>query len=153
MTPKEQLVEALRVLCRQEGGYVPVADKIGVNDQTLHQIARGVKLPSGEPKGVGPTLQKKLEAHYPGWSQLREPHRGGSRVRQESPPYVATSLDAAVQAIARHLERLTPTRRAELLQVFTLLIEHPDEPDYVARFTKLLAAAEGERGKRRAAGA
>ena len=49
MTPKEELIEALRQLCKREGGAVAVAEAAGVNDQTLYQILKGIKLPSGEP--------------------------------------------------------------------------------------------------------
>jgi hypothetical protein len=70
MTPKEELIEALKQLCKREGGAVAVAEAAGVNDQTLYQILKGIKLPSGEPRGVGPGLQKKIEAAFPGWRTL-----------------------------------------------------------------------------------
>lgn len=70
MTPKEHLIAALKSLCEREGGHVVVADEIKANDQTLYQIVTGVKLPSGNPRGVGPELQKKLDARYPGWANL-----------------------------------------------------------------------------------
>ena len=70
MTPKEQLIESLRLLCEREGGHATVADAIASSEQTLWQIVNGVKLPSGEPRGVGPNLQKRLDARYPGWSLL-----------------------------------------------------------------------------------
>lgn len=69
MTPKEQLVEALKALCARHGREV-VADAIGADEQSLYQIITGVKLPSGNSKGVGPTIQKKLSAVYPGWQTL-----------------------------------------------------------------------------------
>lgn len=70
MTPKEHLIESLRALCLREGGHVVVADEIKANDQTIWQIINGTKLPSGAPRGVGPSLQEKLDARYPGWAQL-----------------------------------------------------------------------------------
>ena len=70
MTPKEQLIESLRLLCEREGGHATVADAIASSEQTLWQIVNGIKLPSGEPRGVGPNLQKRLDARYPGWSLL-----------------------------------------------------------------------------------
>lgn len=60
-------IEALRRLVAREGGCIPVADKIGANDQSIYQIVAGVKLKSGNPKGVGRRLREKLEAAYPGW--------------------------------------------------------------------------------------
>lgn len=68
MTPKQRLIEAFKALCEREGGHVNVADEIGANEQNLWQILAGIKLPSGEPRGVGPNLQRKLEERYPGWS-------------------------------------------------------------------------------------
>lgn len=70
MTPKEHLIASLKALCEREGGYVAVADEIKANDQSIWQIINGVKLPSGEPRGVGPSLQKKLSERYPGWDDL-----------------------------------------------------------------------------------
>jgi hypothetical protein len=66
----DQYVEALKRLCETHGGYNKVADAAGVNGQTLYQITAGVTLPSGNPRGVGPTLRKKLSAAFPLW--LRE---------------------------------------------------------------------------------
>ncbi|GAB3358978.1 MULTISPECIES: S24 family peptidase [Giesbergeria] len=60
-------VDALKHLCQKVGGHKMLALEIGVNDQTIYQIVSGVKLPSGNPKGVGPTLRRKIEAHYPNW--------------------------------------------------------------------------------------
>lgn len=70
MTPKEHLIQALKGLCEREGGHVVVADAIGANEQTIWQIINGVKLPSGNPRGVGPALQQKLAERYPGWANM-----------------------------------------------------------------------------------
>lgn len=67
MTPKQKLIEALRRLCAAHG-LDAVADKAGVSAENLQQIVKGTLLPkSKEPRGVGPTLQRKLSAAYPGW--------------------------------------------------------------------------------------
>lgn len=84
MTPKEQLIEALKALCARAGGHVVVADTIGANEQTLWQIVNGTKLPSGQPRGVGPQLQTKLEKHYPGWSNSLPANAGGNVAHLES---------------------------------------------------------------------
>jgi hypothetical protein len=65
------LVSAFRDLCDREGGYKAVAARISANDQSLYQIYAGVRLPSGNPKGVGPKLRKALDDAYPGWSSSR----------------------------------------------------------------------------------
>ena len=59
---------ALKKLCAAQGGHAKVAASIEANPQTVHQIISGVLLPSGNPRGVGPTLRKRLDAAYPGWA-------------------------------------------------------------------------------------
>lgn len=80
---EDPLVAALRLLCEKEGGYKAVADKAGVNDQSIYQIISGVKLPSGQPKGVGPTIRRKLSTAFPGWSGDTPEPRGTSPVAHE----------------------------------------------------------------------
>lgn len=72
MTPREQLIEALKRLCQDNGGHIPVADKAGVNDQSIYQIITGVRLPSGEPKAPGNRIQKALSSAFPGWERLAD---------------------------------------------------------------------------------
>lgn len=79
-------VKALRHLCDSHGGYKSVAEKAGVNDQTLYQIISGVKLPSGNERGVGPGLRKKLTASFPNWmDEATPPKKDGSVFRKYSP--------------------------------------------------------------------
>ena len=47
-----------------------MADRAKVSTENLKQIIAGTSLPSGAPRGVGPHLQSKLDAAYPGWSAL-----------------------------------------------------------------------------------
>ncbi len=68
MSLREHLIESLRHLCQREGGHKAVADRAGLDDQSIYQILTGVKLPSGNAKGVGPTMQRKLDAAFPGWA-------------------------------------------------------------------------------------
>ena len=63
----DPLVEALRLLCHREGGHNQVADKARVSAENLLQILKGVKLPSGKPRGVGPNLREKLTLTFPTW--------------------------------------------------------------------------------------
>lgn len=68
---RQHLIDSLKRLCENTpGGFAAVAEAIQADDQSLYQIVKGVKLPSGNPKGVGPTLQKKLDAAYPGWADM-----------------------------------------------------------------------------------
>lgn len=71
MTPKQKLIEALKRLCAKHT-VEAVAEKAGVSAENLQQIVKGTKLPKGEPRGVGPTLQRKLSAVYPGWDGYSE---------------------------------------------------------------------------------
>lgn len=73
----DPLVEALTRLCggteraakarRQE-----VAERLEVNEQTLYQIIKGIKLESGRPRTVGRELREKLDRHFPGWATTDE---------------------------------------------------------------------------------
>lgn len=67
MTPKERMIQRLKDLCALHGVDV-VAVEAKVSADNLRQIIAGTKLESGAPRGVGPTLQRKLEAKYPGWA-------------------------------------------------------------------------------------
>lgn len=67
MEKKDPLVAALIALCSREGDHRHVADKAKVSAENLWQIIKGIKLPSGNPRGVGPGLRVKLTAAYPDW--------------------------------------------------------------------------------------
>lgn len=62
-------VEALRRLCERVGDHKVVAKEIGSSAATLYQILAGIALPSGNPRGVGPALRKKITEAYPYWLQ------------------------------------------------------------------------------------
>jgi hypothetical protein len=69
--PDNPEVLALKALCEREGGekgHITIAKELGVSDQSIYQIITGVRLPSGRPKGIGPTLKDKLNRRYPGWN-------------------------------------------------------------------------------------
>lgn len=109
MIPKDRLIIALAELCRRQGGHVQVADRIGVNDQTLYQIVAGIKLPSGQPRGVGPRVQRRLEEHFPGWADLgAAPTRAASTLvaREEAAHYTSGwPFDGIDQAAVGRLAR------------------------------------------------
>lgn len=67
MNEIDPFVKALISLCEKEGGYKYVADKAKVSADNLWQIISGTKLPSGNPRGVGPGLRSKLTNAYPEW--------------------------------------------------------------------------------------
>ncbi len=66
---KDRLIACFRRLCETHG-VETIAEKTHSNVEGMRQIQRGRKLASGEPRGVGPTIQKRLDKHYPGWSSL-----------------------------------------------------------------------------------
>ena len=71
MSTKEDLIERLRKLCDRVGGIEEVAGKTHLNPVHLGHILKGVKVAkTGVAKGVGPKIQRRLDLHYPGWSQL-----------------------------------------------------------------------------------
>lgn len=59
--------EQLKKLVAKVGGYKNLASEIGANDQTIYQICTEKKLRSGNLKGVGPALRKKITDVYPDW--------------------------------------------------------------------------------------
>lgn len=85
---EDPLVLALERLVAREGGRIKVADEIGVNEQSLYQILRRIPHSlTGKPKGVGPTIRKKLTARYPDWMQLANELDGASHVSYERPQH------------------------------------------------------------------
>lgn len=80
MENENPLVVALRALCETHGGYEKVATEIKANAQTLYQITSRVKLPSGRPRGVGASLQRRLDERYPGWREARKGRKAAGYV-------------------------------------------------------------------------
>ena len=93
MTPRQQLIESLRLLCEREGGRTQVAAAIGSSEQTIWQIIAGIKLPSGEPRGVGASLQKRLDKRYPGWHMLSQQESAHGSLFPPSSPRVIENDD------------------------------------------------------------
>ena len=79
MNELDPLVTSLIDLCKREGGHEYVAEKAKVSADNLWQILKGIKLPSGRPRGVGPKLRARLTMTYPGWitpkaEEVQAPH-------------------------------------------------------------------------------
>lgn len=106
---RDPLVEALERLIQREGGREKVADEIQSSEQTLYQIIKGVKdSRTGTPKGVGPSLRKRLDSRYPGWRELAQATI--LKTGEESPGYLTpvhsiqsfmTALDPVLLPSAR----------------------------------------------------
>jgi hypothetical protein len=64
---EDVLVTALKALCKSKGGHQVVAAAADVSEENLWQILNGTKLPSGNPRGVGKLLRKKIDHAFPNW--------------------------------------------------------------------------------------
>lgn len=67
MSAVDIYVEALRRLCETHGGAEKVAAAADLSLGNMKQILAGTLLPSGNPRGVGPGLRKRLTEVFPGW--------------------------------------------------------------------------------------
>lgn len=92
-TPKQQLIESLRLLCGREGGRAAVAAAIGSSEKSLWHIINGTKLPSGETRGIGARLQKRLDERYPGWHLLGNAVASEDAALDGSPPVYIPMLE------------------------------------------------------------
>ncbi len=70
--PKDHLVSALIRLCERVGGFEVVARETGLSKDNLWQVINGIKLPSGNPRGVGPKLRAAISSTYPDWLTTSE---------------------------------------------------------------------------------
>jgi len=95
----DPLVAALIRLCEKEGGFKQVADRAKVSPDNLWQIVNSIKLPSGNPRGVGPRLREKLSSAYPEWLVSGSP-RGGTSTES----LIDTLQDWRLQASSKSQE-------------------------------------------------
>ena len=128
MPPKTLLIEAFRALCDRLGGVDSVADEIGASAEGLRQVYNGIKLPSGQPRGLGPSIQAKLEAKYPGWWKAE------TAPKAHAAPTLADALPVVLDAMARAPDR------ARLRTALQALVED-DSTAYRQRLAELLAQA------------
>lgn len=63
----DDFLKAFRSLCDREGGFKPVAERAQVGEQHLYQVYAGIKLPSGNARGLGPSTRKKITKSFPDW--------------------------------------------------------------------------------------
>lgn len=88
MQESDPFVQALASLCEREGGHAAVARLARVSKDNLWQILNGTKLPSGKPRGIGPTLRRKLTATYPAWlTPIASSESAVHKVQEPSPVY------------------------------------------------------------------
>lgn len=142
----DPLIESLRRLCVARGGAKAVARVLDVNDQTIYQILSGVKLPSGRPRGVGPTLREKLDRHYPGWADAT---KSGTRAADPLDAADVKTLRVrmavqkpAAQALAALADLLAAVpvgpRRVAVAGLLSAWAQDGGSPDYVDALLALL---------------
>lgn len=120
MTPKERLIDGLRRLCDAHG-VEGVADTIQASAEGLRQILRGTLLPSGEPRGVGPTVAKKLSAAFPGWDAQAPQTAPNPKPSQEQ-----VAIDQVVAELAKRLDELDEVEREYAAVRLQTLAQAPD---------------------------
>jgi hypothetical protein len=130
IAPVDADVEALRRLIGDSvERRVSVAERIGVNEQTLYQILRGIPLKSGRPRSVGRKLRDLLDAHYPGWREpgavvavapARDTLAGLLDVVQCMPPARWASVRAQLDQLVQR-----PDMRAEIEAELRHLVDPP----------------------------
>lgn len=131
MTPKEHLINRLTALCKAHG-VDAVAENANVSAENLQQIIDGRLLPSKAPRGVGPTVQRKLDAAYPGWSGL-----GKARLQP------VMTIESAIVQLGKALAEVPGTTRRAVLGILQNLVDAPNEAAELAVVVReLLAAAK-----------
>lgn len=108
MEQKDLLVDALIALCKREGGYKLVADSLRASHNNLWQIIHRTALPSGNARGVGPKLRKKLNEVYPGWLDVQ--------AEPPAPPAKPAEISIEAAVVVRMIDRhSSPDRRLDLM--------------------------------------
>lgn len=129
MTPKQHLIERFRALCDANGGPEEIADRTGLSAESLRQIYRGTKLPSGAARGIGPRAQKRLDLVYPGWSGLST----GQRSRLDTP--------ALLKQLGDTLAAAPVEDRPSLASLLSQWASSGGAPNYRAAIAALLAGS------------
>lgn len=157
MDQLDQLATALDRLCTKEGGWKVVARKLDVNDQSLYQITTGKRLPSGNPKGVGPKLRSLLDEHYPGWRTLHTSPIGQPHVAQQpllavdagaASPYSIhakqpTTLTQVIEELGRHMRGLDPPLRNAIGALIAGMCSNPDTANTTAQTVQAMLSVQG----------
>lgn len=135
MKPLDPMVFALIALCKHEGGEKFVADKAVVSAENLLQITKGVLLPSGNPRGVGPKLRAKISKAYPDWMTAPSPTQvaSNSSVAHKQQAHlatinVATEIAQICQIICDSFAKVAPGDRMRALTKINAAIDEVREP-------------------------
>lgn len=158
MTNQDPYVLALASLCEKRGGWKAVAAKIGTNDQTLYQITTGKKLPSGNPRGVGPKLRSLLDEHFPGWRDQQNTyptHTAPTLIKygtqepaiqynRNSATIQLAPIGQVIEDLARHMYGLDPPIRNAIGALVSGMCSNPDTASTTARTIQVMLDAQGK---------
>ena len=131
MNTIDPMVSALIALCKAEGGEKFVADKAVVSAENLLQITKGVKLPSGNPRGVGPGLRVKISKAYPNWLasgaiDIKNTSNSLTVPVQQAPVAINNAaINTALETLCSALEQVAPAMRDALLGTLASLVKSP----------------------------
>jgi hypothetical protein len=110
----------------------------------LNQVLKGYKLPSGNPRGLGPKARAALSTHYPNWAALG-PSTPATPADLE--PNAASSADQALAVLASELRGLS---REERRAVAPAIAEFALTPDSEELWDTMLATLRKARAARSA---
>ena len=144
MNTIDPMVLALIALCKAEGGERFVADKAVVSAENLLQITKGVKLPSGNPRGVGPGLRAKITKAYPGWLSASATTND---FKQNQPLALIDNAQAAInnaatlaqitQALSTYFEAMDDNTKGMTLDLLARLAKDPKDHARIAAMIEL----------------
>jgi len=132
MDQNDPIISALIALCKNEGGERNVADAAKISAENLLQITKGVKLPGGNPRGVGPTLRKKITAAFPDW--LSVPVAASQEIAQKQcvqqvqNTTESAQLSAECQVMCRMFLTLHEDQRDRVMAGIINLIQQARDP-------------------------
>lgn len=141
------MVSALVALCKREGDYKNVADKSGISPDNLWQIINGTKLPSGNPRGVGPKLRQKITNAYPDWltpalaAQIPSGAAGGA----VTVPPVPATLAQTLEQLASYFEVMDASTRSIAISLLGQLADNPQDHARIAAMIELSIASKNPR--------
>lgn len=137
--PVDLLVSALVRLCNKVGGPEVVASATGLSKDNLWQIINGIRLPSGNPRGVGPKLRSALTSAYPDWlatgeGEMSPTLTGATNVTH----FPVVTLEAAMERLSYFLEQVPEADRGSSSAALAALALNPADHARKAALIKLL---------------
>ena len=120
----DPLVAALIRLCDRVGGHEAVARATGLNKDNLWQIVNGIRLPSGNPRGVGPKVRAALSSAFPGWL---DPVTGATDQPSDLAVIAPMNLRQTLERLAYFLGESPPDKREIIGSMLDRLAKHPHD--------------------------